>query len=151
MHTWLLLKLDSSWSLRISLKLPRAKVVSMPPSSHSFPSYIRMSGIPCFLSELMKLWSKLVIFLHNKTYLVSVVNLMPVCCLCWKVFEYLLTFWMKVNKYILLKGPKYFLTHTLWCIPFDEWMIIFIYVLLEAFLHHSCFIIILITWYCQKW
>jgi len=106
MHTWRLLKLDSSWSLRISLKLPRAKVVSMPPSSHSCPSYIKMSAIPCFLSELMKLWSKLVIFLHNNTYLVLVVNLMHFCCLSWKVFEYLLTFRMKVNKYVLLKVPS---------------------------------------------
>jgi len=133
-HTWLLLKLDSSWSLRISLKLPRAKVVSMPPSSHSCPSYMRMSAIPCFLSELMKL-RFLVIFLHNKTFS----GKLDVC---------LLHFGWRL--YILLKGPKYFLTRT--ChVPFDEWMRIFIYVLLEAFLHYSCFIFILITWYCKKW
>jgi hypothetical protein len=95
MRTWLLPRLDSSWSLRISLKptlaMVVAMVVSMVPLSLSCPSWMRVSAILCFLFEL--LWPKLVLAQSN---LFSGVSLKLYVNACWMVpllkglvFEYL--------------------------------------------------------------
>jgi hypothetical protein len=122
MRTWLLPRLDSSWSLRISLKptlaMVVAMVVSMAPLSLSCPSWMRVSAILCFLFEL--LWPKLVLAQSN---LFSGVSLKLYVNACWMVpllkglvFEYLFVdtcfhtcgppislFCMTVDIYLLLK------------------------------------------------
>jgi hypothetical protein len=153
MRTWLLPRLDSSWSLRISLKptlaMVVAMVVSMVPLSLSCPSWMRVSAILCFLFEL--LWPKLVLAQSN---LFSGVSLKLYVNACWMVpllkglvFEYLFvdtcfhtcvplsayfvwllifTFCWKVFRILVFDTFSYF----------DEWMWISIYALLKDHLSY---------------
>jgi len=128
-HIWLLLKWDSSWSLKTSLKLHLAMVVavvtSMPPPSHSCPNCRTVSATLCSLFELWSNDPDLLFTLHNQTYVVLVMNLCwclvyDLCCKvrflntsgCWhmpsdmhvsRFFNQL--FWMNVNICCLLKDP----------------------------------------------
>jgi len=81
MPIWLLLKLDSSWSLKTSLTLHLAMVVavvtSMPLPFHSCPNWWIMSATLCSLFELFTNDPNLLFTLHNQTYVVLVMKL------CW--------------------------------------------------------------------
>lgn len=128
MPIWLLLKWDSSWSLKTSLKLHLAMVVavviSMPLPSHSCPNWWIVSATLCSLFELWSNDPNLLFTLHNQTYVVLVMKLLmsggwPL--LQGRVFEYFLLlthvfrharvtffvelFWMNVNICGLLKDP----------------------------------------------